>query len=130
MISVCPTIIQQITLVQDSDINSPNNLAVSIFYSFSFSKIFPVSFHPISLELQRISRLTLFSSWETKKKCSRRLESQSSDRKKYTSETSFTQGFAFLVNVSENDDNKFDNNFFLKELLSRTTLKCHKLENN
>ena len=42
---------------------------------------------------------------------SRRIESQSSDREENTSETSFTQGNATLVDVSENVNNIFDRNF-------------------
>ena len=41
---------------------------------------------------------------------SRRVESQSSDRDEKTSETSFTQGNATLVDVSENANNIFDRN--------------------
>ena len=41
---------------------------------------------------------------------SRRIESQSSDRDEYASETSFTQGNATLVDVSENVKNIFDRN--------------------
>ena len=41
---------------------------------------------------------------------SRRIESQSSDREENTSETSFTQGNATLVDVSENVNNIFDRN--------------------
>ena len=41
---------------------------------------------------------------------SRRVESQSSDRDENISETSFTQGIATLVDVSENVDNIFDRN--------------------
>ena len=41
---------------------------------------------------------------------SRRIESQSSDREENTSETSFTQGNATLVDVSENFNNIFDRN--------------------
>ena len=41
---------------------------------------------------------------------SRRAESQSSDRDENTSETSFTQGNATLVGVSENVNNVFDRN--------------------
>ena len=44
------------------------------------------------------------------KRHSRRVESQSSDREKNTSETSFTQGDVTLVNVSENVNNIFDRN--------------------
>ena len=41
---------------------------------------------------------------------SRRVESQSTDREEYTSETSFTQGIATLVDVSEKVDNILDRN--------------------
>ena len=41
---------------------------------------------------------------------SRRIESQSSDREDNTSETSFTQGNATLVDASENVNNIFDRN--------------------
>ena len=41
---------------------------------------------------------------------SRRIESQSTDREENTSETSFAQGNATLVDVSENVNNIFDSN--------------------
>ena len=41
---------------------------------------------------------------------SKGVDSQSSDRDENTSETSFTQGNATLVNVSENGNNIFDRN--------------------
>ena len=41
---------------------------------------------------------------------SRRVESQSTDRDENTSETSFTQGNATLVGVSENLNNVLDRN--------------------
>ena len=53
---------------------------------------------------------TQFSSWETINRRSRRVESQSSDRDENASETSFTQGNATSVDVSENVNNSFDKN--------------------
>ena len=41
---------------------------------------------------------------------SRRVESQPSDRDENVPETSFTQGNATLVDVSENGNNSFDRN--------------------
>ena len=53
---------------------------------------------------------TVFIIGNKRNRRSRRVESQSSDRDENTSETSFTQGNATLVDVSENVNNIFDRN--------------------
>ena len=53
---------------------------------------------------------TVFIKGNKRNRRSRRVESQSSDRDENTSETSFTQGNASLVDVSENVNNIFDRN--------------------
>ena len=53
---------------------------------------------------------TVFIMGNKRNRRSRRIEFQSSDREDNTSETSFTQGNATLVDVSENVNNIFDRN--------------------
>ena len=53
---------------------------------------------------------TVFIMGNKRNRRSRRVESQSSDRDENISETSFTQGNATLVDVSENVNNIFDRN--------------------
>ena len=85
---------------------SPNSAVLFLckdsFYSFISpkslcnSKIFPLS--------------TVFIMRNKRNRRSRRVESQSSDRDENTSETSFTQGNATLVDVSDNVNKIFDRN--------------------
>ena len=79
-----------------------NNHAVSPFYSSLFCKISPISFHAWIFELNTVYIMG------NENVRSRRVEPQSSGRDENTSETSFTQRNATLVDVFENVKNIFD----------------------
>ena len=123
------TIIQQQTLAQDSHPSIAKHSRISFILLFISLQIICIFISLRFFKIQRFSRLTLFSPWETKEidaQGEKNLSLQTEKKLPFL-KANFTQGKMILIDNSENLNNIFDRNLGNSEVTEPSEV-CNEIE--